>query len=259
MDFRIWPRMDRSSAEKTFNTVSLTSGPSINLNTAKSDFTPIGQRITEDEMQQIRTKIVEIAEEHGFKSRYGYDQVSDPGNLNRESFDRELTLHFREWAPMRWAEAGSSEIWSWFALALLPDITHWRWKFSSRSQKNEWNKERWIGGDLTRHTWARYWWRSVRFQDAPHLIEELSETDFIQLLERANSIGGNPNLLAAFGAELLATYQRSELPRRTILYAATQRMHRTLTYIDDASLDKQEIDQLVAEFFSNSQAFPLED
>lgn len=265
-DFFVWPRMDSSTAEKLFMTVKKNGGPDVNLDVSKFDYSGVGKRKSGRELQDIRDRLIEISEPYGFKARRSYDAyelADDPGTEARARLDHEYTLVFHDLVPMRWAEAGSSEVWSWFSLAFLPDLTHWRWRFASTSLNDEWNRERWIGGDLPRHTWARYWWRTVRFSEDPSLIGNLNETEMTQLLERPDALGANPKLMAAVASRLQEFYElysryyintKSEVVRDVM-----KRLLRRLAYVDDAALNREELSLLVDNFFDEISTALLTD
>jgi len=246
--------MDRSTAESLFEKVSGTSGPEVNLDVSSFDYSGVGQRKNSRDLQELRDAIIEIAEPFGFRARRSYDaydMTDDPGDDARSDLDHKLTLAFHELAPMRWAEAGSNEVWSWFSLAFLPDLTHWRWRFARTSQDETWNVERWIGGDLTRHTWARYWWRPVRFNNDPELIGQLTETEMTQLLERPDGLAANSTLMTVFGTrrdEFYQLYGQIGIPRTKAIGEISARLLRRLAYVDDAVLSENEVNGLVNDF-----------
>lgn len=257
----IWPRMSRNQAEEVFSEVHLDSGPKIELGTTQYDFDGIGARANRNDLLEIRDELLDIASQFGFKARHGYQQVSYPDRETARSIDRAFVTRFHDLTPMRWAEAGSREVWSWFALALLPDLTHWRWKAAvarkAGSREGEWYKPRWIGSDLTRHTWARYWWRAVQFEAAPELLMELNEHDLNHLLERADTLGANPGLMVSFGRQLLDLNEAfsgdDSVSRRDIFDDSTRRMLRRLAFVDDVALDEEEAQLLVGDFVNETK------
>ncbi len=243
----IWPRMDESDAIRRLEELGEESGPVLELKPDKFSFTGIGRRAGRQEVEALRNGILEIASEYGFNVRHGYDQDHDPGREGRNRFDIAVFRTLPELMPMNWAEAGSREVWSWCAIALLPDVTHWRWKWARNS--TTWNKERWLGSDLTRHTYGRQWWRSVQLADDPDLVERLGEADLNQITERANTIGANPRLIAVLARRLIARAGEEETTRRDLLRDVTRRLQREMYYIEDAALSEQEtavwIDRLI--------------
>lgn len=253
-EYFVWPRMDRSTAQQLFAQVSQTSGPEMNLDPSSFDYSGVGRRKTSRELQEIRDTLIGIAEPYGFKARRSYDAYApsdDPGDKARSELDHKLTLAFQGLVPMRWAEAGSNEVWSWFSLAFLPDLTHWRWRFARTSQEDDWNAERWIGGDLPRHTWARYWWRPVRFNNDIALIEGLNETEMTQLLERSDALGSNPKLMWVFANrrhEFYELYAKFGVTKNNAIGDVSSRLLRRLAYLNDAFLSEDVLNSLLDGF-----------
>lgn len=257
----IWPRMNRAQAEERFGELTLESGPKIDFSTHQFDFDGVGARVNESDLMHLRDSLTTIASSYGFKARHGFEQESYPDRETAKAVDREFTSSFKTLTPMRWAEAGSREVWSWFALALLPDLTHWRWKSAVANKKGdrvgEWYKPRWIGSDLTRHTWGRYWWRAAQFENDPELLSLLNEHDFNHLLERADTLGANPRLMTAFGRQLWTLnndmQDHSRVSRRDVFDDSAKRMLRRLAFIDDSALNEQEITVLVDGFVAETK------
>ncbi|MFX1759541.1 hypothetical protein [Rhodococcus sp. As11] len=235
----LWPRMDRSMAEKRLESLGENSGPEVELTTDYFSFSGVGRRASGKEIEALRNRIVSIAGNYGFNVRYGYDQEGDPGDEARSRFDVEVFAALPELMPMNWSEAGSRDLWSWCALALLPDVTHWRWK--QRRQSGRWNPERFIGSDLTRHTWARQWWRAVQLEGAPELAALIKEAEFNQITERADTIGANPQLVTAFAKQFLGHATKSGVSRRDLLRDASQRLLREMYFIDDSLLSEADL------------------
>lgn len=246
-----WPRMDQSLAIQRFSEVTEMTGPEVLWKLEEMSFSPIGARVQEKDVRDLRDAVIDIANSYGFHRRRGFDQ-EDPGERARSSFDREVFRSLRIVAPMRWSEAGSREVWSWFALGLLPDVTHWRWKFGKGPG---WNKERWIGSDLTRHTWARQWWRSVQLEGAEDLVNDLMESEYNQLTERADTIGSNPALVAAHARANIQAHSSSGVQRRALIRDSSQRLLRDMAYIEDSIVDVKAAEdwtnRLVAESVRN--------
>lgn len=235
----IWPRMDDSEAAKRLEKLDEESGPPPDLAVDRFSFTGVGRRASSSERERLRNAIVDIATDHGFRLRRGFDQDDDPGPAGRNAFDTAVFQRLPELMPMNWAEAGSRAVWSWCAIALLPDVTHWRWKWV-RAKVN-WNRERWIGSDLTRHTYARQWWRSVQLADDPVLVDSLLEGDFNQITERANTIGANPHLIAVLARRLIDRAGDEEMARRKLVRDSTQRLLREMYFVEDTALSVPEL------------------
>lgn len=235
----LWPRMDRSAAVRRLESLGESCGPDIDLSTDKFSFSGVGTRAVAKEIELLRNGVVAIATEYGFHPRYGYDQDNDPGDDGRSAFDAAIFTALPHLLPMNWSEAGSREVWSWVAIAVLPDVTHWRWKW--RRKSGNWNAERWIGSDLSRHTWARQWWRSVQLADDPDLATLIREAEFNQITERADTIGANPLLVTTFARRFLEYAETASLSRRDLLRDAAQRLLREMHFIDDSAMGATEL------------------
>ncbi|MBY4570359.1 hypothetical protein ACN95_10050 [Gordonia sihwensis] len=242
--------MDRSKAEALVPLLGDIEGPPKDLTTDNYAFSSIGQRAGKREIEALRDAMVNAATNYGFNVRHGYDQDHDPGDAARAQFDADVFRSIPILMPMNWSEAGSREVWSWCALALLPDVTHWRWKWSR--PQGRWNPERWVASDFTRHTWARQWWRAVQLSSAPTAIDELLESDFNQLTERANTIGSNPQLVSKFAEQYLALIPNVSVERRVLIRDSTQRLLREMAFIDDSLLGEDELEAWVSDLLSDS-------
>ena len=264
-DLRVWPRMDIATAEVEFRRLELSSGPEVNLEMNLFDLPSVGVRNTRRDLQEIRSQLVDISSEFGFDLDLGYSQETFLDDVSALELDRAYAEIFRPLTPMMWSDAGDKDVWSWFALAFLPDLTHWRWVVATRrksgSKSGEWYKARWIGGDMSRHTWARLWWRNVQFAEDPELMIELSEHDLNHLLERADSIGANPKLISSFGEQLLELSRsigsNSPISRRAVFDDSAKRMLRKMAFIDLSGFTDEEMGNFVREFIEESKAHYL--
>ena len=119
-------------------------------------YTAVGPgRITESELWAFRERIIEAAILRGYPEPF---PAVDAGR----AFDDAVTSVLLNETGLFPAEAAVYEVWSYLALILLPDVTAWRAPPDARNRsKHEKgvNAERYVGADLTRHTWSRLWWR----------------------------------------------------------------------------------------------------
>lgn len=244
----LWPRMDRSMAERRLEQLGDIAGPEVDMSTEHFSFSGVGRRASAVEITKLRDRVIGIATAYGFSRRYGFNQEADPGDEARSRFDFEVFGALPALMPMNWSEAGSCDMWSWCSIVLLPDVTHWRWRWSG--QTGRWNRERWIGSDLTRHTWGRQWWRSVQLTDDPELAQQLRENEFNQLTERANTIGANPLLVSTFARRFLEYAAENGIARRALLRDASQRLLRHMYFLDDSLMSETDLihwsDQILA-------------
>jgi hypothetical protein len=130
-----------------------------------------------------------------------------PSTATALSFDRRIARVLHEADHLFPAEATSGEMWSFVALVLVPDVTWWRWHDSE-------NVERFIASDLTRHAFAKQYWRAValiRGDDdetaAWDLFDRLGEADFDQIQSRRRAYGVNPDISRALARSYLRLKQ----------------------------------------------------
>lgn len=190
-------------------------------------FAPVGgTRATIDDLDRLRQEVVLIA------TRSGFPDTTDSNA--RVQFDRAAAAALPTMMVMNWNEASAIDVWSHIALVVVPDVTEWRFEGSA-------NKERWIGPDLVRHAWARLWWQGTVFEGHFDLLEQLSESDLNQLLER-RSIGGDRRLLIGIAEAIVQS--AGNLSRRSLVRDAARRLRRELSYLDPHSLDDAQIREL---------------
>ncbi len=196
-------------------------------------YSPIGGHVTEEEIQSLIDVLTGTAKEFGYPG--------DVSGRTRVLFDRVAARKLLELMQITWADAGNPRIWSFVSLVALPHLT--RWRFGTG------NEQRWIASDLTRHTWARLWWQATVFRNREDLLDELSESDLNQLLER-RVIGGDPRLALCL-AEAILGYN-PDVKRRTLIRDVTKRMRRRLAFIDALALTGGQLQELCTELVSES-------
>lgn len=156
-------------------------------------FTAIGGTVVETpHLDRVRDGIRSLADEFGW-----------PGALaarDRMPFDRRCARLMWEEVRMLPSEAAVRDVWAFFALVLLPDVAYWRYPAPP--------PDRVQGTDLTRHVFARLWWRADALLDPDssdpwHLIDTLREDDFVHIFE-VRSIGGSRRLARAFAERIAA-------------------------------------------------------
>jgi hypothetical protein len=178
--------------------------------------------VTDSVVDGLAGVLRELARRFGFPGPASAEQ--------RIAFDRQAASELRGRVLVSPVEASNRDIWSFLALVPLQDIT--RWRFGTG------NRERWIGSDLTRHTWARLWWQATVFEGDMTLLAELSESDLNQILER-RSIGGDFRLAKALGRAIVEA--RGDVPGRALVRDASARLRRYLAFIEVGVLHDAEI------------------
>lgn len=215
----LWPRLTTAAAYASFEIIASGASAIPAVAHPEQTFGLVGGRATKRQVRAFHDSMAALAADFGFPDAAPRDAVE---------FDRRATAVVREHLDLTWSEASNPGVWSFSSLVALPDVTAWRW--SDRRQKNV---ERWVATDLTRHTWARLWWRSTVFETSPELLERLSESDLNQLLER-RVIGGDPALLTAMARSVVGV--DSSIPRRDLIRDATKRVRRALSFMDTAGM-----------------------
>ena len=253
----LWPRLERPIADVALSELRLTD-PSALSNRASFQHpgqtfaSTGGRRATRYDIEQLRTSIVDVAEFYGFPD--------DDSRL--VEFDRVMAGHLMVAAPMNVGEALNRAVWSFMALVVAPDVTYWR--FGRRDPSN-WNVERWICTDRTRHMFSRLWWqaRQLTTRDADDglntsLLEGLSESELNHLTERT-SIGGCKPLALALSAAVCRLPPVAR--QRQVVRQAALLLLRKTAIIDPYSLSQEQLDVLatdaVAEALRTSLPLPI--
>jgi Family of unknown function (DUF6339) len=217
----LWPRMPLNEARAAFNELEHGAVAVASPHHAQQIYAQVGGRVDDRTVQRLHDQVADVARRFGFPDQPPTDGVA---------FDKAVTAVVRDGIDITWAEAASREVWHFVALVAFADLTEWRWR--DRRQRNI---ERWIATDLTRHTWARLWWRATAFAGQSALLDRLSESDLNQLIER-RVIGGNPELLIAMASSVMAA-PSGAVPHREVIREATKRLRRLLSFIDDVALE----------------------
>lgn len=226
----LWPRLPAPIATSELHRIRSSGPGQPQVHHPAQIYTPVGgRRATEAEIRTVITRLTDLAGE------LGYPQPAP--DQRRITFDRLATTILHNTVDLSWSEAGQRDTWSFLALVVLPHLTNWRFGTD--------NQERWIATDLTRHTWSRLWWQAVVFESDPAVLDELTESDLNQLLER-RTMGGDPRLVCAL-ARSVVDRTPDGTHRRALIRDATARLLRRLAFIDAQALD----DAALARFCRN--------
>lgn len=236
----LYPRLPRAEAQRLFASVAKLS-PSRTHHA--QIFAPVGgQRATAELVGQLSDRVRELAGEFGFPNPLA--------STDRLPFDRRSAKLVVEYMDISWSEAAAHDLWSFLALVALPDVTRWRF--------GESNVERWIATDLTRHTWARVWWRGTVFASRPDLLDRLTESDLNQILER-RVVGGDSRLVTGLAQAVLEFEASRPGHRRALLRDAAGRLRRRLAFIDARALEDLKVLELCRELVAEAgQYLPRE-
>jgi hypothetical protein len=201
----------------------------------------IPERVTGDELRQLRSDVVSIAAGHGY-----------PKQLPRGGytiFDQQLAVHLYEAMGIVPAEAAAGGIWSFLATVLLPDVAAWRYPDRHR--------DRFIGSDLmigtsNRHVFGRLWARVCIL--GALTSSRLGEDNVVNLLERP-TFGGNPRLARAISEAYIRTVAASGIAQsQQLMRDAMKRLRRLAVVISFGALDDDQLWELLEEVFADSAA-----
>ncbi len=161
------------------------------------------QRTTREELAAFRDDLLASVSQLPFGEPLSIAQ--------RDQFDRAVTDVYARRAGLFPAEAAHAEVWSYHALILAPDLALWRWRHTSEP-----NIERFIGSDLTRHSFGRLWWRAYTFTGGDwddragwDLLSGLGEADIDQLQSRRSAYGVDPPTVRALAEIYLESRERA--------------------------------------------------
>ncbi|MCG7418211.1 DUF6339 family protein [Microbacterium sp. ACRRU] len=229
----LYPRLPRAEAQRLFASVAELS-PSRTHHA--QIFAPVGgRRATAEQVGQLSDRVRDLAGEFGFPKALA--------SADRLPFDRRSATLLIDSMDISWSEAAAHDLWSFLALVVLPDVT--RWRFGER------NVERWIASDLTRHTWARVWWRGTVFASRPDLLDRLTESDLNQILER-RVVGGDSRLVIGLAQAVLEFEASRPGHRRALIRDAAGRLRRRLAFIDARALGDLEVLELCRELVAEA-------
>lgn len=210
---RLFPRLTTAAARRLLaDAAALASEPGRARRDGEAGATWAasgGRRATAEELTEIRTAIVELAEAYGFPD--GGDRVS------RAAFDARCTAWWGEADALPLGEALRDDVWTWLAVALLPDVVRWRFQGLS--------SERFLGG--VRNTFQRQWMRGRAFDRGEgaearwRLVELLPEDALVQVMERP-SVGSQPELARAIGEIWLRRSEAAGPPSEDLTRAAVR-------------------------------------
>ncbi|NKY52041.1 DUF6339 family protein [Nocardia vermiculata] len=195
-----------------------------------------GTRLESSRLQVLRDMVVDLAKESGFPGPPAKDQ--------RTAFDLRLARLLHSQMDIAPAEAASGDVWAFLAVILLPDVAYWRYPPSSEGVL----RDRFLGGDLTRHVFGRMWWRahfvySPEEPDPYAALSVLGESEFDQIYARRTTLGGRPQLIKSI-LRVWREIEIRELSDRDILRDFLKRLLRLdpfLVYeaLDDFALDTE--------------------
>lgn len=207
-----------------------------------------GTRVTAVELLQIREAIVGLARIGGFPN--ARSRALDA------RFDTETAKYLHGSLDLAPGEASQRQVWSYFGLVLVPDVCAWRYP---ANEQRGYLDDRFLGADLTRHTFGRLWLRAYLLHEAdtpdPYgLLDVLGEADMDQVLARRLDIAATPALVR----EVVRAHRDDPSPGtgppdREILRDSLKRLMRLSAFTDLDGLTHSDIAELVIEARTSSR------
>lgn len=234
------PRLDRPSALAILEHLLTPDVAALTL--AMPDLSPVvtysptgGNRITEQELRDLRTAVV------GLASKYGMPCSSS----NFQEFEGRAARLIHEMLPMTPHEFASEEVWSYITCCWLLDVAVWRFGHDADTRR--------FIGDVNRNTFRRMWWRADVLGDEIDLTQ-LGEDELVNITERP-TIAADRRLARTVAREFLARVDRGEADSRMLLMReAMKRLLRLTPFVSFAALDEVNVQVVIEEIFNAAAA-----
>ena len=247
----LYPRLPPAVAHRLFETEKPQSVVTLQGAAEHPDavFSALGGvEITRQELQALADAIRSRARVAGFPQPLRDD-------AGRDGFDLACAQILHDKMGLVAAEAAAVDVWAFIGAVLLPDICFWRFPDPP--------EDRVIGPDLTRHTFARLWWRAYMLADLDGYpgvaaLTAISESEMNQVFER-RAIGGNRMLVRATARQLLRL--PAERRRREPVRDAVRRLRRLLAFTMLECVTAEALDNVIAGIFDQpppGAAIPVE-
>jgi Family of unknown function (DUF6339) len=186
-----------------------------------------GNRVDERHIVDLRDMLREIAETCGYPA--------DVGPSDRVRFDRAAAEVLHSRMGIVPADAAEPGVWAFLTCVVVPELACWR--FPRRTS------ERLEGGP--RNTLRRLWWRAHLLDTGgENLVSRLGEDELVQIMERPESVMGNPRVARALARLHLQVCNELGIDgRMRVLRDAAKRLLRlsaviSLDALDQASLER---------------------
>lgn len=253
---KIFPRLDDSPALRKLM-ATLIAGNIDHCRQQRAQWNPGawygpsgGEQIAPQELEGMAESLTEIAIRHGYPSSDGRDTRGS---------DIAMSIHLYEVMAITPVEAANGGIWNFLACIVVPDLIAWRFPVREAVSASG-NPDRWIvDRRWYRHALGRLWWRACMFRDPEnddpwHLLRQLQEDEFIQLLERPHLVGYRDAVHHLISAMLKKFKEHQDLNRGTLMRIAAKRLLRLGAVIDLHSLDSGGLTRLMERIATESVA-----
>jgi len=251
---KLFPRLDDSPALRQHVTTLMTAGVE-ECQRQRTNWHPSawygpsgGEQISLQELGKLADELTKIAQDHG------YPKAS---NRDTRGADIALSIHLYEGMGITPVEATSGGIWNFLSSVVAPDLVAWRFPVREASGESG-NPDRWIVDRRSyRHAFGRLWWRACMLRDPDHddpwhLMRQLQEDEFIQLLERPHLVGYRDAMLHLIGAMLKSFLSHPNLNRGTLMRIAAKRLLRLGAVVDLHALDADGLARLMKTIATDS-------
>jgi len=203
-----------------------------------------GDQVGPDQLKELAEALSKVAEAHGY-----------PEPLRRETkaIDIDMSIALFGHMGITPVEATAGGIWNFLACVVVPDLVAWRWPVKEEQVAGTGQLDRWlVGRRWYRHALGRLWWRACMFGDPAtpdrwHLMRQLQEDEFIQLLERPHLVGHRDAVLALMAAMVATFKAHPELNRGELMRIAAKRLLRLGAVVDLDAFDAPGLSGLMQE------------
>jgi hypothetical protein len=236
----VLPRLDRTTAQELLEQkLDLPVGE---LSSSLPDRSPVvtyasvgGQRVEESVLQQLRSDLLAIADEHGLPGA--------PRDLS--TFEGRAARLLRGVLDMTPHEASHEEVWSYLTCCWLLDVAVWRFGADA-------SVDRYLG-HINRNTFRRMWWRAEVLGPEVDLTH-LGEDELVNIMERP-TLFSDRRLAQSIASEFLARVDAGDVgDRMRLMREATKRLLRLTPFLSFASLDQASIRTIVGDAFDAASA-----
>ena len=191
-NYLVFPRLMRSEAVKRVKQIKVSPLNKLEerykqIELTRYMYSPIGgNRVSEEEIHQLREDIQRIAND------LGYPQA--PSQRNRVLFDKKVARYLYENLQISLNEGSKQEIWNFFCCDLLPNVVTLRYFIASDKEPTDSALiDRFIGG--RRNCFKRHWLRAKTFvqlfdgEDDLFYLDAVVSSDLEEFDERTTITG----------------------------------------------------------------------
>lgn len=193
-----------------------------------------GDRVDRETLERLRAVIVECANAGGFPE--------PPTVQRRLTFDNRIGPILHGSMHIVPAEAAAGDVWAFLSLIVAPDVAYWRF----RREGEQFDSDRVLGTDLTRHVFARLWWRAHLLHepgavDPYEAFSAIGEAAFDQILARRRALGASPMLVKSI-LRVWRKFDQRDSSDRQLLRDFLKRLLRLAPIIAFETLSPEQLD-----------------